>query len=173
MDVILTEDYPSLGYIGDTVTVKRGFARNFLIPRGKAVEVTSTSAKTLAHKMGQINALKARKKAEAEKFSSSIAGIVLEFGLKFGQSGKSFGSVTTRDIEEALAARGFIVDRRQIKLQEPIRLAGDYRISVKLHAEVTAPITVSVVADSAARALAKKREEEAATADGADLKLPE
>lgn len=164
MQVILSEDYPSLGYVGDTVAVKRGFARNFLIPRGIAVEVTSSSARVLAHRMAQINAVKARKRAEAEAFGGNIAGIVLEFSLKFGESGKSFGSVTARDVEEALAARGFTIDRRQIKLAEPIRMAGDYRIQVKLHAEVAVPITISVVADAAARAASKKREQEAAEA---------
>lgn len=164
MQVILSEDYPSLGYVGDTVAVKRGFARNFLIPRGIAVEVSSSSARVLAHRMAQINAIKSRKRAEAEAFGGNIAGIVLEFSLKFGESGKSFGAVTARDIEEALAARGFTVDRRQIKLAEPIRMAGDYRIQVKLHAEVAVPITISVIADAAARAQAKKREEEATEA---------
>lgn len=161
MQVILSEDYPSLGYVGDTVTVKRGFARNFLIPRGLAVEMSSSSGRVIAHRMAQINAIKAKKRAQAEAFGGNVAGIVLEFALKFGDSGKSFGSITTRDIEEALSARGFTIDRRQIKLPEPIRMAGDYRIPVKLHAEVSVPITISVVADAAARALAKKREEEA------------
>ncbi len=164
MQVILSEDYPSLGYVGDTVTVKRGFARNFLIPRGIAVEIASSSARVLAHRMAHIHAIKARKRAEAEKFGGNIAGIVLEFSLKFGESGKSFGSITARDIEEALSARGFSVDRRQIKLSEPIRMAGDYRIQVKLHSEIAVPITISVISDAAAKALSKKREEELAEA---------
>ena len=160
MQVLLSEDYPSLGYIGDTVTVKRGFARNFLIPRGIAVEISSSSARLLAHKMAQINAIKAKKRAEAESYGKNVAGIVLEFQLKIGESGKSFGSITTKDIEESLSLRGFKVDRKQIKLSEPIKMAGDYRIQLKLHSEVLVPITVSVVADVASKALSKKREEE-------------
>jgi large subunit ribosomal protein L9 len=152
-----------LGYIGDSVTVRRGFARNFLIPRGIAVEVSSKNARALAHRMEHINALKARKKKEAETYGKDIAGLVVEFHLKLGSGGKVFGSVTTKDIEAALRARGFPIDKKQIKLSEPIKLPGDHRVQVKLHSEVTAPITVSVVADKASKALSQAVAEQTET----------
>ena len=102
MEVILREDYISLGYIGDTVRVRRGFARNFLIPRGIAVEATSGNERQVKHKLSAIVAKRIKKKAEAEAYGKVLSQVTVEFTLKVGAKGKSFGSVTSRDVEASL-----------------------------------------------------------------------
>jgi large subunit ribosomal protein L9 len=146
MEVILREDYISLGYIGDTVRVRRGFARNFLIPRGIAVEATSGNEKQLKHKLSAIVAKRIKKKAEAEAFAKVLGQVTVEFTIKVGAKGKSFGSVTTRDVEASLKALGYEVDRRQIRINETIKGPGVYTVDVKLHSEVTVPVQVKVIA---------------------------
>jgi large subunit ribosomal protein L9 len=146
MEVILREDYIPLGYIGDTVKVRRGFARNFLIPRGIAVEASSGNERQLKHKLSGIIAKRIKKKAEAEEFAKVLGQVTVEFTLKVGSRGKSFGAVTTRDIEASLKALGYEVDRRQIRLGETIKGPGVYAVDVKLHSEVTVPVSVKVIA---------------------------
>jgi large subunit ribosomal protein L9 len=146
MEVILKEDYISLGYIGDTVKVRRGFARNFLIPRGIAVEASSGNERQLKHKLSGIISKRIKKKAEAEAFAKVLGQVTVEFTLKVGSKGKSFGAVTTRDIESSLKALGYEVDRRQIRLGETIKGPGVYAVDVKLHSEVTVPVSVKVIA---------------------------
>lgn len=149
MDVILQENYPSLGYVGDRVNVKGGFARNFLIPRGIAVEASSRNERVLKHRLQHIMAKRIRLKAEAEALGKQLADSSLEFTLKMSDSGKSFGSVTSRDVETALKAKGFEIDRKQIRLTETLRKAGDFKVSVKLHSEVTIAIPVRVTSEVA------------------------
>jgi len=146
MEVILREDFLSLGYIGDTVRVKRGFARNFLIPRGIAVEASTSNDRVLKHKLSAIVAKRIKKKAEAEQFGKIIEQVTVEFTLKVGAKGKSFGSVTTRDIESSLKALGYEIDRRQIRLAETIKGPGVYKVEVKLHSEVAVGVQVKVIA---------------------------
>jgi large subunit ribosomal protein L9 len=146
MEVILKEDYISLGYIGDTVKVRRGFARNFLIPRGIAVEASSGNERQLKHKLSGIISKRIKKKAEAEAFAKVLGQVTVEFTLKVGSKGKTFGAVTTRDIEASLKALGYEVDRRQIRLSETIKGPGVYTVDVKLHSEVTVPVNVKVIA---------------------------
>jgi len=146
MEVILREDYISLGYIGDTVRVRRGFARNFLIPRGIAVEATSGNERQLKHKLSAIVAKRIKKKAEAEAYGKVLSQVTVEFTLKVGAKGKSFGSVTSRDVEASLKALGYNVDRRQIRINETIKGPGVYTAEVKLHSEVTVPVQVKVIA---------------------------
>jgi large subunit ribosomal protein L9 len=146
MEVILKEDYISLGYIGDTVRVRRGFARNFLIPRGIAVEASSGNERQLKHKLSGIISKRIKKKAEAEAFAKVLGQVTVEFTLKVGAKGKSFGSVTTRDIEASLKALGYAVDRRQIRISETIKVPGVYTVEVKLHSEVVVPVNVKVIA---------------------------
>lgn len=147
MEVILREDFLQLGYIGDRVKVKRGYARNYLIPRGLAVEASKRNNSLLQHQLSGILAKRLKKKAEAEAFGKTISDVIVEFTIKIGLSGKSFGSVTTRDIEGKLKELGYAVDRKQIKLLDTIKGAGAYRADVKLHSEVTVPIQVKVVAE--------------------------
>jgi large subunit ribosomal protein L9 len=149
MEVILREDYISLGYIGDTVKVRRGFARNFLIPRGIAVEASSGNERQLKHKLSAIVAKRVKKKAEAEAFAKVLGQVTVEFTIKVGAKGKSFGAVTSRDVEASLKALGYAVDRRQIRINETIKGPGVYTVDVKLHSEVTVPVQVKVIAAQA------------------------
>lgn len=146
MEVILREDYLTLGYVGDTVNVKRGFARNFLIPRGVAIESSAQNEKALKHKLGAIVAKRIKLKAEAEAFGSTISQIIVEFTLKMGASGKSFGAITARDVETALKTLGYAVDRRQIRLVEVIKTPGMHKAEVKLHSEVIVSLQIKVSA---------------------------
>lgn len=146
MEVILREDYLPLGYVGDTVNVKRGFARNYLIPRGVAIEASSQNEKALKHKLSSIVAKRIKKKAEAEAFGATISQIIVEFTLKVGAGGKSFGAITAKDVEAALKSLGYSVDRRQIRLLEVIKAPGMHKAEVKLHSEVTVPLQIKVMA---------------------------
>ena len=146
MEVILREDYLPLGYVGDTVNVKRGFARNFLIPRGVAIESSSQNENALKHKLSAIVAKRIKKKAEAEAFGTTLSQIIVEFTIKVGAGGKSFGSITARDVEGALKNLGYAVDRRQIRLLEVIKTPGAHKAEVKLHSEVTVPLQIKVMA---------------------------
>ena len=179
MEVILREDFLPLGYVGDTVKVKRGFARNFLIPRGVAIESTSQNDSALKHKLSAIVAKRIKKKAEAEAFGNILKQIIVEFTLKVGASGKSFGAITARDIETALKNLGYTVDRRQIRLPEQIKSVGAHTAEVKLHSEVTVDLQVKVLAaqvaapaEGAAKGKgkkgAKKKTEEAEGAEGSE-----
>lgn len=146
MEVILREDCLPLGYVGDTVRVKRGYARNYLLPRGLAVEASSTNSRALKHQLAGIMSKRLKKKAEAEQFGAVLSQIIVEFTLKMGAQGKSFGSVTTRDIEASLKGLGYTVDRRQIKLVDAIKGAGLHKAEVKLHSEVSVPLQIKVIA---------------------------
>jgi len=146
MEVILREDYISLGYVGDTVRVRRGFARNFLIPRGIAIEASSDNERQLKHKLSGIIAKRIKKKAEAEEYAKVLGQVTVEFTLKMGAQGKSFGSITGRDVEASLKSLGYQVDRRQIRVNEAIRSPGVYAVEIKLHSEVSVPVTVKVIA---------------------------
>jgi large subunit ribosomal protein L9 len=185
MEVILREDYLALGYIGDTVNVRRGYARNFLIPRGIAVESSMKNDRELKHKLSGILAKRVKKKAEAEEFGKILQQVTVEFTIKVGAQGKSFGSITARDIETSLQTLGYTVDRRQIRVLEPIKSPGAHKVEVKLHSEVTVPLQIKVmaaapVAAPAVEGTAKEKkgkgrskrsasatEDEAATVDGA------
>jgi len=147
MNVILQQDYPSLGYVGDLIGVKPGYARNFLIPRGIAVEASSHNARLLKHRMDGINAKKMKLKVEAEALSGKLGAVSLDFTLKMGSGGRSFGAITAKDIEAALKTQGFALDRKQIRLIEPIKRPGEYKVGIKLHSEVTATVNAKVVAE--------------------------
>lgn len=176
MEVILREDYISLGYTGDRVKVRRGFARNFLIPRGLAVEASGANERALKHKLGAIVAARLKKKSEAEAFGNVLQQVTVELTLKVGAQGKSFGAITSKDIEESLKTLGYTVDRRQIRLTEVIKGAGQYKVEVKLHSEVAVPVNVKVLAAQVAAPAAdesgekgkgrKKSKKKAAAAEG-------
>ncbi|MBN8548900.1 MAG: 50S ribosomal protein L9 [Deltaproteobacteria bacterium] len=148
MEVILQENYPSLGYVGDRVNVKGGFARNFLIPRGIAIEASSRNERVLKHRLQHVMAKRIRLKSEAEALGKQLAEAALEFTLKMGEAGKSFGSITSRDIETALKAKGFEIDRKQVRMTESLRKAGEFKVSVKLHAEVIIAVPVKVISEA-------------------------
>jgi len=161
MEVILREDYLSLGYVGDTVRVRRDYARNFLIPRGIAVESSDSNDRVLKHKLSAIVAKRLKKKVEAQQFGKILEQVIVELTLKNGAKGKSFGSITTKDIETALNTLGYQVDRRQIRIVDPIRAAGAHKVEVKLHSEVTVDLQVKVIATQAAPVAAAEGEEDA------------
>lgn len=147
MEVILQQDYPSLGYVGDTVRVRPGYARNFLLPRGIALEAFTTNANLLKHRMAAVNAKKAKLRGQAEEFATKIQTVKLEFTLRVGSGGRTFGSISSKEIEVALKKEGVELDRRQIKLLEPLRKLGEHKVSVKLHSEVTATLPVTIHGD--------------------------
>lgn len=148
MDVILQSDFPSLGYVGDRVSVKPGYARNFLIPRGLAVEASSVNARLLKHRMDGINAKKMKLKVEAEALAAKLNAVTLDFTIKMGGGGRSFGAITVKDVDVSLKALGFELDKKQIKLLEPFKRPGEYKVNVKLHSEVTAVVNAKVVAEA-------------------------
>jgi large subunit ribosomal protein L9 len=159
MEVILQENYPALGYVGELVSVKRGYARNYLVPRGIAVEASSGNAKEFKHRLEMINRKRQRLLKSAQEQAKQIDGLILEFTLAVGQHGKSFGSVTIKDIETSLKAKGHQPDRKQIRLLEPIKAPGEYPLEIKLHSELSASITLRVLAEKVAPAKPSKDEE--------------
>ena len=144
MQIILTEDIVGLGDIGEEVKVKAGYARNYLIPRGLAIESGSRKAGLVAHKRRQIDAKRVKIKGEAEELKKKIESLVLNFELRLGATGKAFGSIGVRDIAKKMGEEGFTVDRRRIFLSEPIRRKGEHSVDIKLHAEVMAKIRLLV-----------------------------
>ena len=143
MQIILQEDVEKLGTRGQLVEVAEGYARNFLLPRKLALEATAGNMKRL-EKMRAAFALKeATEKGDAQKLAELLAGVSLEVARKAGENDQLFGSVTPADIAEALAAKGFTVDKRKVALTEPIKLIGEFDVPVKLHREVA--LTVKLV----------------------------
>ena len=143
--LILREDVPKLGDAGDVVNVKPGYARNYLIPTGKATFATDANVKELEHHKRQIADKVARQRKELESERDRIQGIELQVEAQVGEEGRLFGSVTAMQIAELLGEKGVTVDRRRIELAEPIKEAGEYRVPIRLHREVVAEILVRVV----------------------------
>jgi large subunit ribosomal protein L9 len=146
MQVILREDVNHLGEVGDLVTVKPGYARNYLLPRGLAVQANARQLSRVEHEKRLIESriAKARSGAEAEK--SKLDEVVLTVEKSAGENGKLFGSVTAMELEAMLRDNGFTIDRRRLQLEENIKSLGEYDIGVKLHRDVVATIKVLVVA---------------------------
>lgn len=144
--VILRDDVINLGEAGELVSVKPGYARNYLVPRGLATLATAANVKELEHHRRAIaeKVEKAAKEMKAEK--KAIEKIKLSVEAQVGEEGKLFGSVTAMNIAELLAEQGVTIDRRKIDLKEPIKTVGDHKISLKLHREVTAEIKLKVTA---------------------------
>jgi large subunit ribosomal protein L9 len=148
VQVILREDVDSLGHAGDLVRVKPGFARNFLIPQGKAIAATEASKRELEHQQRVIAEKVRRERELLEAERKKYDGVVVEIAAQAGEEGKLFGSVTSAQIAETLAERGLEVDRRRIDLAEPIKSLGEHDVVVRLHRDVTATLKVKVVAAS-------------------------
>jgi len=144
MQIILQEDIEKLGNRGQVVEVAEGYARNFLLPRKLALEASPGNMKRL-EKMRAAFAKKAAVEIDdARKLAELLAGVSLEISRKSGESDQLFGSVTSADISDALAAKGYTIDRRKIQLAEPIKLIGNFEIPIKLHREVTANLKLTV-----------------------------
>lgn len=144
MEVILQQDFPSLGYVGDTVKVRPGYARNYLIPRGVVVEANITNKRLLRHRLSQITAKRVRLRSDAEEIKKQLESIKLEFMLRVGAGGRTFGSITARDVEAALAEKGHKLDRRQIRLSDSLKKVGEHRVAIKLHGDVHADVVVQI-----------------------------
>ena len=147
MQVILKEDILNLGFKGDVVNVKKGYGRNYLIPQGKAVIASESALKMLAEDNRQRAHKLAKIKADAEALATSLNGVSISIATKASESGKVFGSVTSVQIADTLAEKGFTVDRRLIALKEPLKELGAHKVVIKLHKEVSAEVEVVVVAE--------------------------
>lgn len=148
MEVILKEDIANVGKIGEVVRVRDGYARNFLLPRGLVLEANKKNLKTFEHAKKIIGDQKTKVLRQAQAVGDQLAGVSLIIPMKVGEEGRLFGSVTNMQIEKALKAKGLVVDRRKIHLNETIKVVGDYDVPVRLSADLTVTLKVSVVADS-------------------------
>lgn len=145
MKVILQETLEGVGNLGDLLDVSSGFARNFLLPRRKAVEASNRNIKAVEHAQ-RVTAEKAKKeKLEIEAHAKKLSSVSLTIAAQVGKDDKMFGSVTSKDIAEGLAKKGFEVDRRKIQLGQPIKELGTFTIPVKFPRDVTASISVHIV----------------------------
>jgi len=143
--LILREDVESLGKIGEIVEVAGGYGRNYLLPRGLAVKASSKNLKEQEHQKKLIQASMDRQKKDAQEMAGSLDSVSCTITRKTGEDEKLYGSVTSRDIEEALREEGVSIDRKRIVLEEPIKKLGVYTVPVKLHTDVTGNIKVWVV----------------------------
>ncbi len=144
MKVILKEDVQDLGTIGTVLDVADGYGRNYLIPRKLAVEANPKNIRQFEHEKKMILAKARKVRLSAEQLSAKLSGMTLNIEARAGEEDKLFGSVTTKDIAEAIAQQGVEIDRRKIILDEPIKRIGTYTVTVKLHQDVTASVTVEV-----------------------------
>jgi large subunit ribosomal protein L9 len=163
-EIILKENIPGLGAEADIVNVRRGYAHNFLIPTGKAYEVTPSNLKRL----NQLKAKRAEREAtelnEAEELARKISKLKLEFVLETGETGKAFGSVTAKDIEDKLRLQENIdIDRHRIQLERPIKESGEQEVPIRLHATVTTVLKLEIKVHTAG---STKTEEESTEAKG-------
>lgn len=145
MEIILIKDVENLGYTNDIVKVKAGYANNFLIPQGYAKAATASAKKVLAENLKQRAHKDAKILADAQALAEKIANLPLLFTVK-AEEGKIFGSITSADVAEALAAKGIEVDKKNISV-DAIKTVGEYKAIVKLHREVKAEISLSVAAE--------------------------
>jgi len=145
MRVILLTDVDRLGVAGQEVAVAAGYGRNFLLPQRLAVPASGGNLKALRALQSQARRREGRQREQAEELARKVGGARCAIARRAGEQEKLYGSVTTQDIAEALAAQGIVVDRKRILLEEPIKVLGDYAVSIRLHPEVTAQAQVSVV----------------------------
>ncbi|MCU1270583.1 MAG: rplI [Acidobacteriaceae bacterium] len=144
MEVILKEDVAKLGSRGDMVKVAEGYGRNFLLPHRLAIEATSGNKKVIEQMRAASVRRSAKEKAQAEELSKQFDGVSVSFQRRSGEHDQLFGSVTSGDLADALAKKGFNIDRRKIQLHEPLKTVGDFTIPVKLHKDVTAHLKVVI-----------------------------
>ena len=152
MEVILKEDIANLGKIGEVVRVRDGFARNYLLPRGLVLEANKKNLKTFEHQKKVVGDQKQKIMRSAQTVGDELAGVSLTIAMRSGEEGRLFGSVTNMQIEKALKAKGLAVDRRKIHLDEPIKTLGDYEIPIRLSADLTVPLKLSVVPEEGGKA---------------------
>lgn len=144
MQIILQEDVDKLGHRGDVVTVKPGYARNFLLPNKLAVEATPGNMKALERIRASLAKKTATELEAAKKQAELLGGVMLKFARKTGENDQMFGSVTTGDIADGLKAQGFAVDKRQVQLTDPLKSLGEFPVTIKVFRDVTAEIKIQV-----------------------------
>jgi large subunit ribosomal protein L9 len=150
MELLLREDVEHLGARGDLVKVRAGYGRNYLLPRGLAVQATPSNVKRIEQQRKALLKKAAAEKATAEQQSGLLQETTLTFARKVGEHGVLYGSVTALDIAEALAAQGFEIDRKRIQLRDHIKEVGEFEVPIKLHREVAAAVKVVVQSEEAA-----------------------
>jgi large subunit ribosomal protein L9 len=149
MQVILMEKVGNLGNLGDVVKVKDGFARNYLIPHGKAKRATPDNLKAFEARRAELEQAHGKALAEAQERGAKLEGLTVQITQKAGVDGRLFGSVTNYDIVEALQKQGVEIERRQVRMpQGPLKQVGDFPIEIELHTDVVATITVSVLGEA-------------------------
>lgn len=145
MEVILREDVEKLGNRGEVVKVAAGYARNFLLPRRLAVAATDANRKIVEQERQAHLRKEAKLKGEAEDLGQLLGSVSVTIAQKAGDNDQLFGSVTAKDVADALAAKNFTIDRRKVQLDEPIKQLGEYKVPLRLHRDVVIEITVTVV----------------------------
>ncbi|MGP0071089.1 MAG: 50S ribosomal protein L9 [Bryobacteraceae bacterium] len=145
MDVILREDIDKLGTRGQLVKVAPGYARNFLLPNKMAVPATESNKKIVEQERQAHLRREAKVEGEAKDLGKMLSAVSISIAQKAGENDQLFGSVTAKDIAEALEKQGYTIERRKIVLEEPIKTLGEFKVPVRLHREVTAEVTVTVV----------------------------
>lgn len=147
MEIILLEDVSNLGGIGELVSVKRGYARNYLIPRKLAILASGKNKARLEHEQRLAGFKLQKAKAESAELAKRLSGVAVTIARKVGEQEKMYGSVTSHDIAQALAEMKLPVERKHVQLQDPIKTLGDHSVVVRLRADVKVEIKVSVVAE--------------------------
>jgi large subunit ribosomal protein L9 len=148
MEVILKEDIANVGKIGEVVRVRDGYARNYLLPRGLVLIANKKNLKTFDHQKKMVADQKQKIVREAQAIGDQLTGVSLVISMKAGEEGRLFGSVTNMQIEKALKAKGLNVDRRKIHLEEAIKNLGEYEVPIRMSADLTVSLKLSVVAES-------------------------
>ncbi len=164
MEVILLERIARLGQMGDVVRVKNGYARNYLLPQGKALRSNAESRKRFEREKTQLEARNLEARKEAEAVAAKLTGQSFVVIRQAGETGQLYGSVSTRDIAETASAGGFTIERRQVRLDRAIKTIGLHEVQITLHPEVEVPITINV---------ARSTEEAERQARGEDLTRPD
>jgi len=144
VQVILSEDVYALGEAGDVVSVKPGYARNFLVPQGKALPATTERVKQVEHQKRVISEKRAKELSDLEAVKAKLQGMALQISAQAGDEGKLFGSVTAQNLADLLAEKGLEVDRRKIVLEEPIKTVGEHVVTIRLRSDVVAEFRVMV-----------------------------
>jgi large subunit ribosomal protein L9 len=158
MKLLLKEDVDGLGFCGDEVEVKDGYGRNFLIPKGKALLATPNNLKAFNHQKLVVQGKVTKVIAAAQAVADEIAKVTCLVKKKVGDTGKMFGSVTAQEVADLLKGQGVEIDRRKIQIAEPIKKAGEYKIPVKIHSEVTAEIQLVVEGEQEAAEVKEVKE---------------
>ncbi len=147
MEIILKEDFHDLGFEGDIVNVTKGYARNYLIPKGIAVLASPQNKKAFELKRRKIEVKRLKAREEAERLRSELENIEITFSHKAGEEGRLYGSVTSSDIASQLETKGIVIDRRKIVMERPIKALGEYKLPIKIYPEVGGSIKVTVIAE--------------------------